>query len=154
MGPTTVKKQIALERATHKSTHGSSKPNYKILLVQVLDVVVVPRWHLHEVASCARVEEVVHCSGRSGKAIKTEIVNRVRTCHYGITNATGKVKTWSGCSRTSIYGGYSVYQNIEENQEVTLTACHRSAIHLPTQASHNLVSTSVPRTEIDIQGTR
>src|SRR3954471_11951986 len=70
-----VKNQIALERATHKSTHGSSEPNYKILLVLVLDVVVVLRWHLHEVASCARVEEVVHCSGRSGKAVKTEIVN-------------------------------------------------------------------------------
>src|SRR3954464_7454116 len=76
-GPSTVKNQIALERATHKSTHGSSEPNYKILLVQVLDVVVVLRWHLHEVASCARVEEVVHCSGRSGKAVKTEIVNGV-----------------------------------------------------------------------------
>src|SRR3954470_24001781 len=126
------------------STHGSSELNCKILLVQVLDVIVVLRWHLHEVASCARVEEVVHGSGRTGKAIKTEIVNGVRTCHYEITNAKGKVKTWTGCSRTSIYGGYSVYQNIEENQEATLTTCHKSAFHLPTQAEHNLVSTSVP----------
>ena len=53
-------------------THGTYEPNYKILLVEVLVIVVVLRGHLHEVASRARVEEVIHCSGRSGKTVKTE----------------------------------------------------------------------------------
>ena len=75
-GPSTVKIQIALERATHKDPPtGTSEPNYKILLVEVLVIVVVLRGHLHEVAPSARVEVVVHCSGRSGKAIKTRMVN-------------------------------------------------------------------------------
>src|SRR3954468_18300645 len=75
-GPSTVKIQIALERATHKyPPTGTSETNYRILLVGVLVIVVVLRWHLHEVASGARVEEVIHCSGRSGKIVKTEMVN-------------------------------------------------------------------------------
>ena len=63
-GPGTVKIQIALERATHEDPPtGTSETNYRILLVEVLVIVVVLRWHLHKVASGARVEEVVHCSG-------------------------------------------------------------------------------------------
>src|SRR3954471_927708 len=72
-GPGTVKNQIALERAAHEyPPTGTSEPNDKILLVEVLVLVVILRRHLHEVASGAGVEVVVHCSGRSGKAIKTE----------------------------------------------------------------------------------
>src|SRR3954464_4241318 len=40
--PSTVKTQIALERATHKrTTHGSSTPNYRKLLGEVLVIIVL-----------------------------------------------------------------------------------------------------------------
>src|SRR3954471_8364819 len=111
--PSTVKTQIALERATHeRPTHRSSTPNYKDLLSEVF-VIVVLRGHLHEVPSCARVEEVVHCSGRSCKTVKAEKENNGETIALRY-NLKGK-----GCKCTSMYGGYSFYQNIDENQEVT-----------------------------------
>ena len=70
-GPGTVKIQISLERATHNDPPtGPSEPNYRILLIEVLVIVVVLQRHLHKVASRARVEVVVDCSGRSGKAEK------------------------------------------------------------------------------------
>ena len=70
-GPSTVKIQIALERATHNDPPtGTSEPNYRILLIEVIVIIVILEWHLHKVASRARVEVVVHCSGRSGKAEK------------------------------------------------------------------------------------
>ena len=53
------------------------KANYKILLVEG-NVVVILRGNLHEVAACARIEEVVHCSGRSGKTVKAQKYNGVR----------------------------------------------------------------------------
>ena len=59
----------------NETTRGSSTPNYRKLLIEGL-VIVVLRGHLHEVPSCARVEEVVHCSGRSGKTINAEKENR------------------------------------------------------------------------------
>ena len=62
-----------------------SEPNYKILLVEVLVIVVFLWGNLHEVAACAWVKEVVHCSGRSGKTVKQKRKTRVRPYHYSIT---------------------------------------------------------------------
>ena len=61
------------------------------LLNEVL-VVVVLRGHLHEVPSCARVEVVVHFSGRLGKTVKREKKTGVRPYHYSITNNYDKVR--------------------------------------------------------------
>ena len=75
-GPSTVKIQIALERATHKDPPtGTSEPNYRILLIEVIVIIVILEWHLQKVASRARVEVVVHCSSRSGNK-KTSMVDR------------------------------------------------------------------------------
>ena len=42
-------------------------------------IIVVLQGNLHEVAAYARVKEVVHCSGRSGKIVKAQKYNGVRT---------------------------------------------------------------------------
>src|ERR1041384_3737310 len=79
--PGTVKKQMALERATHKTHPRIVETQLRILLSEVL-IVVILRGHLHEVASSTRVEEVVHCSGRSGKTVKRKRRTGVRPYHY------------------------------------------------------------------------
>ena len=114
-----VKNQIALERATHKVHPRNVWTQLRILLVEVLMIVVVLRGNLHEVAACARVQEVVRCSGRSGKTVKAQKYNGLRPYHYSITNSFRKVKV--RLQRTSIYGGYSVYQSRDEIQDFTLT---------------------------------
>src|SRR3954465_14936340 len=69
--PSTVKIKIALKRATHKSPPTDRLNPTTCLLSEVVLIVIL--WgHLHEVSFGARVEIVVHCSGRSGKTVKAE----------------------------------------------------------------------------------
>src|ERR1041385_7180292 len=70
--PSTVKSQIALERAAHKRVHPRIVDAQLKDLLNKVELIVILRRHLHEVSSRARVKEVLHCNGRSGKTVKAQ----------------------------------------------------------------------------------
>src|SRR4051812_46345785 len=116
----------------NKPTHGSSNPNYRPTERSR------PRRH----PPGAPPRSNVRCSGRGSSPLQRPIRQNsksgkkagVRSYHYIITNrlrqGKGKCK---GCSRTSNIWWLTFYRNRGENQEFTLTSCHKPTIHLPTQ---------------------